>query len=177
MSSRGWSNRWRRRARDRAPLSEIGVRAVSPRGKTGLVFSGCWVFVLCVDLIAETETPYPPAVDDGMANRSTSAWMIVPTCFFRVGKTVFSVWVTFRERKWIALAQRRGISGYRKLWLTLESPSSDGAFKGTDTQEDGRCTARKIATLPTRSAAVKDSRRRSAPHRSEMSQINRLTGK
>jgi hypothetical protein len=46
--------------------------------------------------------------DDGQANRTPSAWMISPAIFFAQRQIVFFVWVTFGERKWSILAERRG---------------------------------------------------------------------
>src|ERR1039457_6404339 len=46
--------------------------------------------------------------DDGTANRTPSAWMISLVVFLAQRQIVFFVWVTFGERKWSILAERRG---------------------------------------------------------------------
>jgi hypothetical protein len=45
--------------------------------------------------------------DDGATNRTPSAWMISLAIFLAHGQIVFFVWVTFGERKWSILAERR----------------------------------------------------------------------
>jgi len=45
--------------------------------------------------------------DDGTANRTPSAWMISLVIFLAQRQIVFFVWVTFGERKWSILAERR----------------------------------------------------------------------
>jgi len=45
--------------------------------------------------------------DDGTANRTPSAWMISLAIFLAQRQIVFFVWVTFGERKWSILAERR----------------------------------------------------------------------
>ena len=46
--------------------------------------------------------------DDGAANRTPSAWMISAIIFLAKRQILFFVWVTFGERKWSILAERRG---------------------------------------------------------------------
>jgi hypothetical protein len=48
--------------------------------------------------------------DDGTANRTPSAWMISLVVFLAQRQIVFFVWVTFGERKWSILAERRGVT-------------------------------------------------------------------
>jgi len=45
--------------------------------------------------------------DDGTANRTPSAWMISFDFLLAHRQIVFLVWVTFGERKWSILAERR----------------------------------------------------------------------
>jgi hypothetical protein len=47
--------------------------------------------------------------DNGTANRTPSAWMISLAVFLAHGQIVFFVWVTFGERKWSILAERRSL--------------------------------------------------------------------
>jgi len=61
--------------------------------------------------------------DDGTANRTPSAWMISPIIFLAQRQIVFFVWVTFGERKWSILAERRGFS-------SPLSPADRGGFAG-----------------------------------------------
>jgi hypothetical protein len=59
--------------------------------------------------------------DDGTAIRTPSAWMISLAIFLAQRQIVFFVWVTFGERKWSILAERRSRCAYmrrRKANLT-----------------------------------------------------------
>jgi hypothetical protein len=72
--------------------------------------------------------------DDGTANRTPSAWMIMRV-LLHAGKIlfqiVFSVWVTLSEHKWVILGERRGARkrGFRAMQFNFVVSTNDRAVR------------------------------------------------
>src|ERR1039457_5054763 len=68
--------------------------------------------------------------DDGTANRTPSAWMISLVVFLAQRQIVFFVWVTFGERKWSILAERRGYGQTSSLFWDVNNGLSVAYMNG-----------------------------------------------